>query len=183
LSALVLLNEHAATLKAALFGYLLGATLLSGVSDKIGRKKVIVLGNIFFGLLTVASAFAPNIEILLGFLAGLGLGCSIPSSMALAVDYAPARHSSFRVSILFIGYTLGGAIGGILTAPLIVNFGWQSAFLLDGLGSLLLALLLLFFLPESARFLAVLGGRDREIAAIMRKLLPDFEADRSARFT
>jgi AAHS family 4-hydroxybenzoate transporter-like MFS transporter len=32
---------------AALFGYLLGATLMSGVSDKIGRKKVIVLGNIF----------------------------------------------------------------------------------------------------------------------------------------
>jgi AAHS family 4-hydroxybenzoate transporter-like MFS transporter len=32
---------------AALFGYLLGATLLSGVSDKVGRKKVIVLGNIF----------------------------------------------------------------------------------------------------------------------------------------
>jgi AAHS family 4-hydroxybenzoate transporter-like MFS transporter len=122
---------------AALFGYLLGATLLSGVSDKIGRKKVIVLGNIFFGLLTVASAFAPNIEVLLGlrFFAGLGLGCSIPSSMALAVEYAPARHRSFRVSILFIGYTLGGAIGGILTAPLIVNFGWQSAFALDGLAS------------------------------------------------
>jgi AAHS family 4-hydroxybenzoate transporter-like MFS transporter len=169
---------------AALFGYLLGATLLSGVSDKVGRKKVIVLGNVFFGLLTVASAFAPNIEILLAlrFLAGLGLGCSIPSSMALAVEYAPAQHRSFRVSILFIGYTLGGAIGGILTAPLIVNFGWQSAFLLDGLASLLLALLLLFMLPESARFLAVVGGRDREIAAILRKLLPGFEPATSARF-
>jgi hypothetical protein len=72
--------EHRAVLfgpvfGAALFGYMLGATLLTGVSDKIGRKKVIVLGNVFFGLLTVASAFAPNLDVLLGlrFLAGLGL--------------------------------------------------------------------------------------------------------------
>jgi MFS family permease len=36
---------------AALFGYMLGATLLTSVSDQIGRKKVIVLGNIFFGTL------------------------------------------------------------------------------------------------------------------------------------
>src|SRR5690348_13463727 len=89
---------------AALFGYLLGATLLSGISDKIGRKKVIVFGNIFFGLLTIASAFAPNITVLmvLRFVAGLGLGCSIPSAMALGVEYAPERHRAFRVSILFV---------------------------------------------------------------------------------
>jgi AAHS family 4-hydroxybenzoate transporter-like MFS transporter len=170
---------------AALFGYMLGATLLSGVSDKIGRKKVIVLGNIFFGLLTVASAFAPTINVLLvlRFLAGLGLGCSIPSAIALAVEYAQEQHRSFRVSILFVGYTLGAALGGILTAALIVNFGWQSAFFFGGFASLTLAVVLLFMLPESARFLAVMGGRDREIAAIMRKLRPDFGIDASTRFT
>jgi AAHS family 4-hydroxybenzoate transporter-like MFS transporter len=170
---------------AALFGYLLGATLLSGVSDKIGRKKVIVLGNILFGLLTVASAFARNIEVLLTlrFLAGLGLGASLPSSIAIAVEYAPELHRSFRVSILFIGYTLGGALGGILTAPLIVNFGWQSAFLADGFASLTLAVLLFFMLPESARFLAVVGGKERELASIMRKLRPDLSVDASSRFT
>src|SRR6202048_1408540 len=170
---------------AALFGYMLGATLLSGVSDKIGRKKVIVVGNIFFGLLTVASAFAPNINILLAlrFLAGLGLGCSIPSAIALAVEYAPEQHRSFRVSILFVGDTLGEALGGILTAALIVNFGWRSAFLFGGFASLTLAVVLFCILPESARFLAVMGGRDREIAAIMQRLLPHSRIDASTRFT
>jgi MFS transporter, AAHS family, 4-hydroxybenzoate transporter len=136
---------------AALFGYMLGATLLSGLSDKIGRKKVIVLGNIFFGALTVASAFAPTINVLLAlrFLAGLGLGCSIPSAMALGVEYAPEEHRSFRVSVLFVGYTLGAALGGILTAALIVNFGWQSAFFFGGFASLTLAAMLFFLLPES----------------------------------
>ena len=169
---------------AALFGYMLGATLLTGVSDKIGRKKVIVLGNVFFGLLTVASAFAPNLDVLLAlrFLAGLGLGSSIPSAIALAVEYAPEHHRAFRVSILFIGYTLGAALGGILSAALIVKFGWPSAFLLGGSGSLALALVLYLFLPESARFLALLGGKETEIAAIMRRLRPDLSSDHFTRF-
>jgi MFS transporter, AAHS family, 4-hydroxybenzoate transporter len=169
---------------AALFGYMLGATLLSGVSDKIGRKKVIVLGNIFFGMLTVASAFAPSISVLLAlrFLAGLGLGCSIPSTIALAVEYAPEQHRSFRVSVLFVGYTLGAAVGGMLTAALIGTFGWQSAFFVGGFASLALAVALFFLLPESARFLAVVGGRDLEIAAIVRKLRPDLGVDASTGF-
>jgi MFS family permease len=82
-----------------------------------------------------------------------------------------------------VGYTLGGALGGILTAPLIVNFGWQSAFLADGFASLAVAVLLFFMLPESARFLAVQGGRERELASIMRRLRPDLAVDASSRFT
>ena len=170
---------------AALFGYLLGATLLSGISDKFGRKKVIVLGNIFFGLLTIASAFAPNLTVLmvLRFVAGLGLGCSIPSAMALGVEYAPERHRAFRVSLLFVGYTLGAALGGMIAAALIGRFGWQSVFLLGGCTSLALGIVLSFIMPESARFLALVGGKDRQIAAILRKLRPDLGIDASSRFT
>ena len=99
------------------------------------------------------------------------------------MEYAPERHRSFRVSILFVGYTLGAALGGILTAALIVNFGWQSAFLFGGISSLTLAAVLFFLLPESVRFLALMGGRDREIAAVMRKLLPGAAIHASTRFT
>ena len=111
-----------------------------------------------------------------------GLGSSIPSAIALAVEYAPEHHRAFRVSILFIGYTLGAALGGILSAALIVKFGWPSAFLLGGSGSLALALVLYLFLPESARFLALLGGKETEIAAIMRRLRPDLSSDHFTRF-
>jgi MFS transporter, AAHS family, 4-hydroxybenzoate transporter len=170
---------------AALFGYMLGATLLSGISDKIGRKRVIVIGNTFFGVLTIASAFAPNIPVLLvlRFIAGLGLGCSIPSAMALGVEYAAEHRRAFRVSVLFVGYTLGAAFGGILTAALIVRFGWQSAFLFGGTVSLTLGCVLFWVMPESARFLALLGNKDREIATIIRRLRPDLPIDASTRFT
>ena len=70
-----------------------------------------------------------------------------------------------------------------MTAALIVNFGWQSAFLFGGISSLTLAAVLFFLLPESVRFLALMGGRDREIAAVMRKLLPGAAIHASTRFT
>lgn len=170
---------------AALFGYMVGATFLSGISDRIGRQRTLVLGNIFFGLLTIASAFATTIPVLLAlrFIAGLGLGCSIPSVMALGVEYAPERRRAFRVSVLFVGYTLGAALGGFATAALMVHFGWQSAFFFGGFGSLAIGLAAHFFMPESVRFLAIKRGEDSRIAAIMKRLRPDLGIGPATRFS
>jgi MFS transporter, AAHS family, 4-hydroxybenzoate transporter len=170
---------------AALLGYMIGATVLSGVSDRIGRQRTLVLGNIFFGLLTIASSFATTIPVLLvlRFIAGLGLGCSIPSVMALGVEYAPQQRRAFRISVLFVGYTLGAALGGFVTAALIVQFGWQSAFYLGGCGSLTVGVIAYFFIPESVRFLAVRNPDDPRIAAITKRLLPEIDIGPATRFT
>ena len=169
---------------AALFGYMIGATFLSGVSDRIGRQRTLVFGNILFGVLTVASAFATTIPALLvlRFIAGLGLGCSIPSVMALGVEYAPQDRRSFRVSVLFVGYTLGAALGGFVTAALMTRFGWQSAFYFGGFGSLAIALIAYVFMPESVRFLSIRNPNDARIASIMKKLRPDLEIGPATRF-
>lgn len=169
---------------AALFGYMLGATVLSGLSDRFGRKRVIAAGNLCFGLLTIASAYATTITELLSlrFVAGLGLGCSIPAAIALAVEYAPEGRRAFRVSLLFVGYTVGAAAGGFLAAALMARFGWQSAFLLGGGLSLAVGVASVAVLPESARFLAARGARPREIAAIMRRLRPDLAITETTRF-
>jgi len=170
---------------AALFGYMIGATFLSGISDRIGRQRTLVIGNIVFGLLTVASAFASTIPLLLvlRFMAGLGLGCSIPSVMALGVEYAAQRRRAFRVSVLFVGYTLGAALGGFVTAALMAHFGWQSAFYFGGFGSLVIALIAYAFMPESVRFLAIKNPNDPRIASIMKRLRPDLAIGPATRFT
>ena len=169
---------------AALFGYMLGALALSGLSDRIGRKRVIVLGNLLFGVLTIATAFAHDVQTLLAlrFAAGVGLGCSVPAAIALGVEYAPKGQRAFRISLMFVGYTLGAALGGVLAAFLIVRFGWRSAFHLGGFSSLGLGLVLIAALPESLRFLALRGGRERAIAAVMRRLRPDLAVTDASRF-
>ncbi len=169
---------------ASLFGYMVGATVLSGASDRFGRRRVIAASNLVFALFTLASAFATTITGLLSFrfLAGLGLGCSIPATIALAVEFAPEQRRSFRVSLLFVGYTVGAALGGVVAAALMTWFGWQSAFLLGAGLSAALGLAALALLPESVRFLAARGTQPGQIAAIMRRLRPDLGITPATRF-
>jgi len=169
---------------AGLFGYMLGALGLSDLADRFGRKTIILAGFWLFGLLTLGAAFAETREqlIALRFLAGIGLGGSIPSAIALSAEYTPASQRATRIGLMFVGYTVGAALGGALVAPLMREFGWPIAFAIGGLLPLALSPALMAALPESARFLALKPGRDARLAAILTRLKPDLAIPRGARF-
>src|ERR1700744_3113620 len=111
---------------AGLAGFMLGATVLGNFGDRFGRKRMIVAGSLLFGLFTLASAWADGLTSLLVLrtIAGVGLGGSIPNAIALVTEYSPLRERATRVGIMFIGYTVGSAVGGIIAAHLIPNWGW-----------------------------------------------------------
>ena len=157
-----------------LFGNLLGGTLLGHLGDRFGRKRVIVAGSVFFGIFTLAAAYATSLTALvtLRFLAGIGIGASIPAAIALAVEYAPARLKARVTSFLFFGYTMGGTVGGFVAARLIPQLGWPSVFVVGGLGPILLAILIAFTLPESLRFLALRHRSTPQMLQIVRRLSP-----------
>lgn len=167
-----------------LFGYMLGATLLSNLGDKFGRKKLIVSGGLLFGAFTLASAFSATLRelLVLRFIAGIGLGASIPSAIALAAEYAPSRARATTISILFIGYNLGSTAGGLLAAKFIPMFGWPVVFYIGGIFPILLSLALIFALPESVRFLALQEGKREAVVRILRKLVPERSFDADAQF-
>ncbi len=158
-----------------LFGYMLGATILSNLGDKFGRKKIIVWGGLLFGAFTLASAFSATLRelLVLRFVAGIGLGASIPSAIALAAEYAPSRTRATTISVLFIGYNLGSTAGGLVAAKFIPIFGWPVVFYVGGVTPLLLSLALIFTLPESIRFLALQKGKASQVASIAAKLVPE----------
>src|SRR3984893_1904769 len=142
-----------------LFGYMLGATLLSNLADRVGRKKIILSGILVFGIFNLASAFAHTLTVLLilRFLAGIGLGASIPSTIALAVEYFPARARATVIGVMFAGYTVGATLGGFIAARLIPQYGWPSVFYIGGLLPMGLPALLLFLVPGAGRFLVLPG--------------------------
>ena len=158
-----------------LFGYMLGATLLSPLGDKLGRKKIIVGGSLLFGAFTLSSAFSSTLRelLVLRFMAGIGLGASIPSAIALAAEYAPSRARATTISAIFIGYNLGSTVGGLIAAKFMPIFGWPVVFYVGGIAPILLAVVLMFTLPESVRFLALRKGQTQRVAAIARRIAPD----------
>ena len=160
---------------AGLGGFMLGATILGDFGDRFGRKRMIVAGSLLFGFFTLASAWADGLTSLLVLrtIAGIGLGGSIPNAIALVTEYAPARERATRVGIMFIGYTVGSAVGGVIAAQLIPSWGWSSVFVVGGVLPIAIALVSLFVLPESVRFLMVKRGRTDLVLGLLRRIRPD----------
>ena len=167
-----------------LLGNLLGGTVLGHLGDRFGRKKVIIGGAVLFGTFTLLAAFATTLTTLLvlRFIAGIGIGASIPAAIALTVEYAPSHRRATTISLLFLGYTMGGTLGGFAAARLIPLFGWPIVFKIGGFGPLLLAGIVALCLPESVRFLAIKGNRPQHIKAILRRLLPSYTPDEDVEF-
>ena len=156
-------------LSAAMFGLAAGALLAGPISDRIGRKTVLVASVITFGGFSLLCGLADNVYQLtvLRFLTGLGLGAAMPNATTLVSEYVPARSKAGLLTVMFTGFTLGSGLGGFASAWLIPHFGWRSVLLAGGALPLLLVLVLAFALPESVRFLVLRGGRDDRIARVL----------------
>src|SRR5256885_5872902 len=76
---------------AGLFGLMIGALLLGPLADRIGRRKIIILCTLAFGLGTLATALVQDVNTLLAirFLTGLGLGGAMPNTVAMPSGLSP----------------------------------------------------------------------------------------------
>ncbi len=151
-------------MSAALIGMVFGALGSGPLADRFGRKGVLVGAVLVFGGFSLASAYASNVDqlLVLRFLTGLGLGAGMPNATTLLSEYTPERLKSLLVTSMFCGFNLGMAGGGFISAKMIPAYGWHSLLVVGGVLPLLLAVLLMVWLPESARFLVVRNrGTDR----------------------
>jgi AAHS family 4-hydroxybenzoate transporter-like MFS transporter len=162
-----------------LLGLTIGALLFSPIADRFGRKSVIVLCVVMFAVCSLLTASADTLQSLMMYrvLTGIGLGGAMPNIIALTNEYAPSRMKATLVTVMFCGFPLGSTVGGLISAPLIHAYGWQSVFLVGGAAPLLLAPILVVFLPESIRFLATRGERKPAVAAILVRIDPRASAD------
>ena len=159
---------------AGLFGLMIGALALGPLADRIGRKKIIVFSTLTFGIGALATAFVQDVNtlLLIRFLTGLGLGGAMPNTIAMTSEFSPRRRRATMVMIMFCGFSLGAALGGLLAAALIPHFGWRSVFFAGGVGPLLLVPILALRLPESVRFLALTGRANERVAQLLAFVAP-----------
>jgi AAHS family 4-hydroxybenzoate transporter-like MFS transporter len=157
---------------AALLGVLLGSFLFSMLSDRIGRRPVLIAAAFYFAALTLftATAHSANHLLAIRFIAGFGLGGIMPNAMALAGEYSPAR---IRVTVMMLVanfFTVGAAIGGFIAAALIPRFGWRSVFIFGGIVPLIIAIFMIFLLPESLQFMVLRGKSNAKIRRSLKRI-------------
>jgi AAHS family 4-hydroxybenzoate transporter-like MFS transporter len=171
-------------LPAANFGVLIGSLLLSPVADKIGRRPVLVWSTLWFAVMTLAAAFAQNVNQLfwLRLVGGIGMGCIIPNATALIGEYSPAARRVTLMMTITVGFTAGGAIAGFVARALIPAFGWQSVLLVGGAIPLVIAVAMFAALPESLQFLAVRRRRLDQVARWITQLDPTIKVDASTEY-
>lgn len=159
-------------LTASLFGLMLGSVFLGRLSDRVGRRPVLLGSVVLFsiGSLVTALSETPLHLILTRCLTGIGLGGAVVAALALTSEYAQERSRATLVTAMFVGFPLGGSIGGLLATPLISAFGWQAVFVLGGVAPMLLIGCVWRYLPESLQFRAASGADPREIGSLVEQI-------------
>jgi AAHS family 4-hydroxybenzoate transporter-like MFS transporter len=160
---------------AGLLGTMIGGFLFGYIGDRIGRRPSIIFATASFGVLTLGLAQSGNYAALLALrLAdGIAIGGLLPLCWALNIEYAPRRYRSTVVTVIMLGYTFGNSFGGPLTIWLTPHYGWRSVFIFGGCAALVATGLLLLFLPESIKFLAIKNKRPDLIARYAQRLAPN----------
>jgi AAHS family 4-hydroxybenzoate transporter-like MFS transporter len=165
----------APVLSAALFGLACGALVSGPLSDRLGRRTLL-LGSVgLFGIACIASAFSSSIGQLtvLRFVTGVGLGAAMPNAVTMMGEFCPDRRRATMINLMFCGFPLGAACGGFLAAWMIPHFGWRSVLLLGGITPVVLLVVLMTQMPESVRYMVANNYPADRIRAALNRISTD----------
>ena len=169
---------------SSLVGLMIGALVLGVAGDRFGRKLVTTLSFAAVGVSTLLTAYVSTVNelIFLRFLTGLAIGGTLPSAIALVSEYSPSRLRALCITVMVCGFPLGSALGGLVAAPVISEYGWRAAYVFGGILPIVLSVALLFYLPESLRFLLRDPSRHRLIGSLLERIDASYSAQEGDRF-
>jgi MFS transporter, putative metabolite transport protein len=154
--------EHGLIGAASLFGILVGAVALGGLSDRFGRKPMFVVEMIIFVAFLVALCFATNYMHVVIFLFGLGLalGCDYPTAHMIISENIPSSSRGKLVLGAFafqaVG-ALGGTAVGFFVLSILPELGAWRWMYASAIIPAVLVTIGRFYIVESANWLSTRG--------------------------
>ena len=137
-----------------IYSFVLAGLLVTmgNVADRVGRRRLLLLGSTGFGVSSVLAVFAPSAAALIVVRALLGVsGAAImPSTLSLVRNIFPdARHRATAIAIWSAGTAGGTALGPLVGGLFLERFWWGSVFLINVPVMVLAVATGLWLLPES----------------------------------
>lgn len=160
---------------SAIWGCMIGVIFSGFLSDKFGRKKVLILSAILFFISAVGSSIPNNLTqfVIARLIGGVGVGIASLLSPMYISEIAPAKIRGTLVTLyqlaIVIGinlvYYINLQIASSGDAQWNLDIGWRIMLVSEVIPALLF-IILLFFIPESPRWLASKGKIDSAKAII-----------------
>jgi len=157
------------TVSAVLIGAVIGASISGILADRYGRKIMIVLASIIFGVGAIFSAVSPNVNALIisRVVVGIAIGMASFIVPLYIAEVAPINIRGALVSLNQLAITLGIVISYMVDLYFAPNGSWRWMLGLAVIPSLILALGM-FFMPPSPRWLISKGFESKAVAVLKK---------------
>lgn len=134
---------------ALTFGGLL--LLAGGMADRFGRRRLLTIGLVVFGGISLGASFAGTSAELIACRAGMGVGAALmmPATLAIIKDVFPVDEQAKAIGIWSGAAAIGVPLGPVVSGLLVQHFWWGSVFLINVPLSLLALIGIIVMVPES----------------------------------
>jgi len=158
----------------ALIGVLIGSLGAGAVGDRVGRRKVMLVATVWFSVGMGLTALSQSIAMfgVLRFLTGIGVGMIVATGGAIVAEFAPLDRKNLFNAITYSGIPAGGFLASALAIVFLSDIGWRGLFLIGALPLLFLFPMAWKWLPESPRWLAMVGRHEEAEDVCARYGLP-----------
>ena len=169
---------------AAQWGGLVGAMFFGPCADRWGRRRFLIGCSTLCAVATLATPFVNSAETLfaLRVLTGLGFGGASPCFVSLASEFAPKRLRAGMVTIIWGALPGSGILNGLLGAFIVADYGWRAIYYASGTVTLVLAIVMLWQMPESLSLMVARGADPARIRRVLKRFAAGAFDESATRF-